>query len=225
MNDLEKKTTFFIGWIIIKGIKMLFKNKFLFFVFFVLLFSACSNPPKPILLTENNQKNLIKLKNSFDQNIGAFSKKPNLVKLQLINKFLEKYPYITDIDNYNEYEHFATEDEFFSKMGGDCEDTAYIKYKYALKLGMIPDDFRFLIGKYINNWHIVLQYTDINSDIYVLERFNLYTKENYLKKFKEYQSMTIDEYLNHRKILNTNFIFKYFYVWFHEISLLGKAII
>lgn len=189
----------------------------------IILFSmvGCSKSPKP-MMTDSKKEYLRELKTNFETKIPKYFQKSNYRKIQLINYQLQTYPYIKDIDNYNEYEHFATKEEFFTKMGGDCEDTAYIKYLYAMDMKMSSDDFRFLVGEYLGNGHVVLQYHDKETDKkYIMEREEIFKKESYLNYyFKEYQTMTIKEYLNHREELDTwNILYKYGYIFIHELRL------
>ncbi|MFH1157570.1 MAG: transglutaminase-like cysteine peptidase [Pseudomonadota bacterium] len=61
-----------------------------------------------------------------------------------INDFLNKVPYVEDIDNYGKSDYWATPGEFLSR-GGDCEDFAIAKYASLRALGFSTDQLRVAI--------------------------------------------------------------------------------
>jgi len=65
-------------------------------------------------------------------------------KIEGINNFLNKIPYIEDSDNYGKSDKWATPVEFLSR-GGDCEDFAIAKYASLRALGFSADQLRIAI--------------------------------------------------------------------------------
>lgn len=65
-------------------------------------------------------------------------------KIDGINTFLNKVPYIEDIDNYGKRDYWATPVEFLTR-GGDCEDYAIAKYASLRALGFTADQLRIAI--------------------------------------------------------------------------------
>lgn len=54
--------------------------------------------------------------------------------LEQVNYEINRYPYVSDMDNYGKDKYFATPVEFY-KNGGDCEDYAIAKRYELSKLG------------------------------------------------------------------------------------------
>ncbi len=68
----------------------------------------------------------------------------NKEKIQTVNKFINKYKYIEDKDNYNMLDYWATPIEFLTR-GGDCEDFAIAKYVSLRALGFSENQLRIAI--------------------------------------------------------------------------------
>jgi predicted transglutaminase-like cysteine proteinase len=74
----------------------------------------------------------------------ALKGKPLLEKLNVVNRFFNRYPYRLDVEIYGIRNYWSTPAEFM-KNSGDCKDYSIIKY-YALKqLGVDPDSMRIVV--------------------------------------------------------------------------------
>jgi predicted transglutaminase-like cysteine proteinase len=67
-----------------------------------------------------------------------------IIKMDEINRFMNNKSYITDFENWNVSDYWATIDQFFSKAG-DCEDYAIAKYYSLKKLGFSDDQMRVVV--------------------------------------------------------------------------------
>jgi predicted transglutaminase-like cysteine proteinase len=65
-------------------------------------------------------------------------------RMQLVNNFANRMPYIEDIDNYGLRDFWAKTETFF-ELGGDCEDFAMAKYKLLERVGFHPDRMRIVL--------------------------------------------------------------------------------
>lgn len=78
-------------------------------------------------------------------------------RMQMVNDFTNRMPYIEDIDNYGLRDYWAETETFF-KLGGDCEDFAMAKYKLLQRLGFHVDRMRIVlvVDQKRNRQHAVL---------------------------------------------------------------------
>lgn len=78
-------------------------------------------------------------------------------RMQMVNDFANRMPYVEDIDNYGLRDFWATTETFF-EIGGDCEDFALAKYKLLNRIGFHPDRMRIVlvVDKKRNRQHAVL---------------------------------------------------------------------
>lgn len=85
-----------------------------------------------------------------------------------INKEVNKVPYVSDWDNYNQPHHVATPEEFY-KNGGDCEDYVIAKIRRLLDAGVPEDAMRVVLGRtpYFG-YHTVLE-VKANGTKYILD--------------------------------------------------------
>lgn len=89
------------------------------------------------------------LQNEWLNILENLKKENNDVKLDTINRYLNRASYITDIVNWQKTDYWATIQQFFDKEG-DCEDYAIAKY-YSLKsLGFDKDQMRIVVVQDIN---------------------------------------------------------------------------
>jgi predicted transglutaminase-like cysteine proteinase len=65
-------------------------------------------------------------------------------RLQMVNDFANRMPYVEDIDNYGLRDFWAKTDTFF-EIGGDCEDFALAKYKLLHRIGFHADRMRVVL--------------------------------------------------------------------------------
>jgi predicted transglutaminase-like cysteine proteinase len=86
-------------------------------------------------------------------------------QIEGVNAFINKVPYIEDIQNYGKTDYWATPVEFLSK-GGDCEDFAIAKYASLRALGFSPQQLRIAVvqDEIRNTPHAVLiAYSDAGN--------------------------------------------------------------
>lgn len=80
-----------------------------------------------------------------------------MIRMRLVNDFVNAVPYVEDRDNYGMPDYWAETATFFA-LGGDCEDYAIAKYKLLQQLGFHPDRLRvvLLIDQARRRQHAVL---------------------------------------------------------------------
>ena len=109
-----------------------------------------------------------------------------LTVIKKINNDINKYPYISDMDNYGVAEYWATPEEFYAHGGGDCEDYAIAKYFRLLDEGMPVKDMAIVVGTKPNppTPHAALQISYKGKKIYLDNLSNnLNLEAAYLKNF------------------------------------------
>ncbi|MDR2503620.1 MAG: transglutaminase-like cysteine peptidase, partial [Deltaproteobacteria bacterium] len=92
-----------------------------------------------------------------------------LQKLQAVNKFINLWPYRTDMDVYGLIDYWATPAEFLAKSG-DCEDYSISKMFALIELGFKPENLRVvaLRDKIRNIDHAVLA-AYVDDEVYILD--------------------------------------------------------
>lgn len=118
-----------------------------------------------------------------------------------VNNYINKVPYVSDVDNYGAQDYFATPAEFLKK-GGDCEDYALSKYFYLKKAGI--KNLKLAYVMYQNLAHMVLIHNNLVLDnltneikplkdrsdlkvVYMFDEQHIYT-ENKTLSIKNYSS-------------------------------------
>ena len=82
-------------------------------------------------------------------------------KLELVNDFMNRTPFISDLQHWGKEDYWATPVEFLSTNGGDCEDFSIAKYFALRSLGVPDEKLRITYVKEIvvyNEAHMVLAY-------------------------------------------------------------------
>jgi len=81
-------------------------------------------------------------------------------KLNLVNNFFDRIPYVTDLEHWGQYDYWATPIEMLATNGGDCEDYAIGKYFTLRALGVATEKMRitYVILTDMNQPHMVLAY-------------------------------------------------------------------
>jgi predicted transglutaminase-like cysteine proteinase len=90
-----------------------------------------------------------------------YKKLPEREKLELVNSFMNKTPFVSDIQHWGKEDYWATPVEFLSTNGGDCEDFSIAKYFTLRALGVSDEKLRITYVKEIviyNEAHMVLAY-------------------------------------------------------------------
>jgi len=84
----------------------------------------------------------------------------NLEKLEKVNRFMNKIPFISDAIHWHKDDYWATPVEFLASDGGDCEDFAIAKYFTLIKLGIAENQLTLTYVKALrlNQAHMVLTY-------------------------------------------------------------------
>ena len=95
-------------------------------------------------------------------------------KLNAVNKFFNRLPFITDLEHWSTQDYWATPLEFLISHGGDCEDYTVAKYHTLKQLGFSEDSLRLLQVNVdsLENEHMVLAYYESEEpgERYILER-------------------------------------------------------
>ena len=82
-------------------------------------------------------------------------------KLELVNDFMNRTPFVADAQHWGKEDYWATPVEFLSTNGGDCEDFSIAKYYALPSLGVPDEKLRITYVKEIvvyNEAHMVLAY-------------------------------------------------------------------
>ena len=81
-------------------------------------------------------------------------------KLEKVNRFFNKIPYVDDMTQWGVDDYWATPVEFLASNGGDCEDYAIAKYFSLIALGIDEDKLTLTYVKALrlNEAHMVLTY-------------------------------------------------------------------
>jgi len=82
-------------------------------------------------------------------------------KLELVNDFMNRTPFLADVQHWGKEDYWATPVEFLSTNGGDCEDFSIAKYFALRSLGVPDEKLRITYVKEIvvyNEAHMVLAY-------------------------------------------------------------------
>jgi len=82
-------------------------------------------------------------------------------KLELVNDFMNRTPFVADVQHWGKEDYWATPVEFLSTNGGDCEDFSIAKYFALRSLGVPDEKLRITYVKEIvvyNEAHMVLAY-------------------------------------------------------------------
>ena len=81
--------------------------------------------------------------------LARLGNRPVAEQLDVVNRTMNRSPYITDPVNWGVADYWATPDQFFRK-DGDCEDYAIAKYMSLRRLGFSADDLRIVVLQDLN---------------------------------------------------------------------------
>ncbi len=98
-----------------------------------------------------------------DEIINKLKNRPDRIKLNYVNREINKIKYASDRKLYKKDDYWATPYEFIGKNRGDCEDYVIAKYYILKELGVDPHRMKFLYVIYKNRRgekksHMVLAY-------------------------------------------------------------------
>jgi len=84
----------------------------------------------------------------------------DLTKLEKVNRFFNKIPFLNDITHWKVEDYWATPIEFLASDGGDCEDFAIAKYFTLIGLGVAENQLTLTYVKALSldQTHLVLTY-------------------------------------------------------------------
>lgn len=97
------------------------------------------------------------------------------LKLEEVNNFFNRVPYIDDIKVWGKTDYWATPLEFLGRDKGDCEDYVIAKYFSLLHLGVDSKKlyFSYVKARGLTRTHMVLSYFETPSSIpLVLDSIN-----------------------------------------------------
>ena len=79
-------------------------------------------------------------------------------KLQLVNSFFNRIPFVSDLEHWGQEDYWATPVELLVTNGGDCEDYSIAKYVTLRAMGVPDDQLRITYVKALelNQAHMVL---------------------------------------------------------------------
>lgn len=92
---------------------------------------------------------------------------PERQKLEVVNRFFNKFEYRSDASQVGRNDFWMTPIEFISRGGGDCEDYAISKYFTLQAIGVEVTKLRITYVKYLvqNVAHMVLTYYETPSSM------------------------------------------------------------
>ena len=81
-------------------------------------------------------------------------------KLYSVNRFFNKFDFVTDIDHWNQKDYWATPIELIATGAGDCEDYTIAKYFSLIELGVPEHQLRlmYVTALELRQPHMVLAY-------------------------------------------------------------------
>ena len=97
---------------------------------------------------------------------------PRQEQLRVVNRFLNAWPYRTDLEVYGQSDYWASPLEFL-KNSGDCEDYAIIKYVTLRQLGFAAEQLRMAVVRDTQRdlAHAVLA-VYLDDEVYILDNLS-----------------------------------------------------
>lgn len=86
---------------------------------------------------------------------------PELQKLELVNDFMNRTPFVRSLQHWGKENYWATPIEFLATNGGDCKDYSIAKYFTLRALGVSDEKLRIIYVKELARYkeaHMVLVY-------------------------------------------------------------------
>ena len=104
---------------------------------------------------------------AFNLKLRELQNSPDEVKLEEINNFFNRVPYVEDITIWSKKDCWATPLEFLGKDKGDCEDYVIAKYFSLRNLGIKSEKLYFSYVKLVGykRTHMVLSYFETPDSI------------------------------------------------------------
>lgn len=130
-------------------------------------------------------RNLLEDKNCEHLASNQFSHLSVLEKIDAVNRYVNRVPYISDQQQYQRGDVWA-DPHHFLENGGDCEDFALAKFSYLAQSDIHPERL-FILGlqdKHSPLAHASLAIVDENRLIILDNQRNaLYGEDEYIQKF------------------------------------------
>lgn len=93
-------------------------------------------------------------------------------KVQLVNSFFNRTPFVSDLEHWNQEDYWATPVELLATNGADCEDFSIAKYLTLRSLGIPDNQLRITYVKALelNQAHMVVAwYPTPSADPLILD--------------------------------------------------------
>ena len=143
------------------------------FKYVIFLLLALTFVDAEVYVSQDIIDHVAKKYNQFAQNrfidmqhrLDELKDKPTIIKLNSVNTYFNQVRYMSDMENYNMSDYWATPWEFLARDAGDCEDYVIAKY-FALKyLGIEPKHmyFTYVKSTQFKEAHMVLTYFETPS--------------------------------------------------------------
>lgn len=104
-------------------------------------------------------------------------KLPEREKLELVNDYMNRSRFVSDLELWGREDYWATPIEFLSLNAGDCEDFTIAKYFTLLALGVPDEKLRLIYVKELviyRQAHMILAYLPTpDADPLVLDNINM----------------------------------------------------
>lgn len=126
-------------------------------------------------------------------------------QLVSLNRFVNRWPYLTDQQAWGVSDYWATPLEFMDKSG-DCEDYAILKYVTLRRMGVPADQLRVVVVQDTvrDLAHAVLM-VQHDDDYFVLDSlFNAVLPDEQVRQYKPYYSVNENSRWAHAMPLERN---------------------
>jgi predicted transglutaminase-like cysteine proteinase len=120
-------------------------------------------------------------------------------RLDAINRFMNRYRYVSDLANWGAEDYWETPNEFLGR-DGDCEDFAIAKYKSLRMLGVSDDQLRIVVLQDLNLRiaHAVLVVLDGDKAWVLDNQIDQVIEADRIRHYRPYYSINETAYWLHR---------------------------
>ncbi len=136
--------------------------------------------------------------------VGMRGQSP-LKQLEAVNKYANKWAYITDSKLWRKSDYWASPLEFIAHSG-DCEDYSIFKYVTLKQMGFREDQLRMVVVKDTvrNIAHAVLS-VQVEGKTYIMDNlFNRVLEDKQMLQYKPYYSVNANARWSYIPTLNNN---------------------
>jgi len=126
---------------------------------------------------------------------------PRRRQVELINKRMNGFPYITDLRNYGVDDYWATPKQFLYR-DGDCEDYAIAKYMSLRAIGFTPDELRVVVlqDKNLRVAHAVLVVYLDDEGLVLDNQIKQVVNQTKIHHYSPYYSINENAWWLHKKL-------------------------